>query len=373
MSAPEPLRLIQPAATRVRDPLSGKSMWLAGMVQEASVDASGSLSFQVVFTDDHVESDRRGMIEALVANLRGLGFAGVVMPNVVVRRHAAAPPKAAAKADPVPGMSGPGMAPHGGPVRKGALPGVKHVIAVASGKGGVGKSTLATNLAVAMQRLGWSVGLLDADIYGPSLPVMMNVTTRPMVGPDGLVAPLMAYGVACMSMGFVVDKEQAMIWRGPMVMGAVRQLLQETAWGERDVLIVDLPPGTGDAQLTLIQAVTLSGAVIVTTPQEVALADAVRGIQMFKKLDVPLLGLVQNMAYYQLPDGTRDYVFGQDGGVRVAARFQTEMLGELPLQTSVRRAGDAGLPAALGNDEVAGIFRDIARNVGRKLGLEIPA
>lgn len=372
MTAVDPLHLIQPAATRVRDPLSGRSMWLAGMVQEAKVAPDGGLEFDVVFTPAHGEVDRRAMVDALVANLRGLGFQRPLRPTLKQRAHPAAP-KPLGSSDPVPGMTGPGVAPHGGPIRKGEIPGVRHVIAVASGKGGVGKSTVASNLAVALRRQGWSVGLLDADIYGPSLPLMMNLSARPMVGPDKRVLPPSAYGVLCMSIGLVLDPEQAVIWRGPMVMGALRQLLQETAWGELDVLVVDLPPGTGDAQLTLVQAVPLSGAVIVSTPQEVALADAVRGIQMFRKLDVPLLGLVQNMAYYQLPDGTKDYVFGQDGAVAVAARHSIEVLAELPLRTSIRRGGDEGLPAALGDDDVAATFAELALNVGRKLGLEVPA
>jgi ATP-binding protein involved in chromosome partitioning len=372
MNDVDPLRLLQPAATRVRDPVTGRSMWLAGMVQEARVAADGALDFNVVFTPAHAEADRRAMVDALVANLRGLGLAGPVRPTLRQKTHVAAPTGPLGSSDPVPGMSGPGVAPHGGPIRKGTIPGVRHVVAVASGKGGVGKSTVATNLAVAMRRLGWSVGLLDADIYGPSLPLMMNLSDRPMIGPDKKVLPPRSYGVACMSMGLVMEADQAVIWRGPMVMGALRQLLQETAWGELDVLVVDLPPGTGDAQLTLIQAVPISGALIVTTPQEVALADAVRGITMFRKLDVPLLGVVQNMAYYQLPDGTRDYVFGEDGGVGIAMRHGTEVLAELPLRTAIRRGGDEGLPAALGDDDVARVFADLARNVGRKLGLESP-
>ncbi len=331
---------------------------------------AGALHFHLVFTPEHDPQDRRGIADALIANLRGLGLEGPVHPRLVERRHPAAP---APSTDPVPGMSGPGMAPHGGPIRKSRLEGVRHIIAVASGKGGVGKSTIACNLAVGLQLLGHRVGLLDADIYGPSLPVMMNVSARPVLDENKQVLPAMAYGVRCLSMGLLADPREAMIWRGPMVMGVVRQFLQQTQWGELDVLVVDLPPGTGDVQLTLMQAVDLAGAVIVTTPQDVALADAVRGISMFSKLDVPLLGIVENMSYYPLPDGTRDHVFGQGGGARIAEEHDAELLCELPLQTSIRHGGDTGLPAVLGDDATARTFAQLARKVADKLGLEAPA
>jgi ATP-binding protein involved in chromosome partitioning len=242
------------------------------------------------------------------------------------------------------------------------------VIAVASGKGGVGKSTVSTNLAVALRRLGHAVGLLDADIYGPSVPIMMNVHVKPMLDQDTRrILPVVSYGVRCLSMGMLVDADEAMIWRGPMVMGALRQFLQEARWDGLDYLVVDLPPGTGDAQLTLIQAVDLAGAVVVTTPQEVALGDAIRGITMFRKLEVPLLGLVENMAYYELPDGTRDYVFGEGGGARVAQRFETDLLGQVPLRSAIRQGGDQGLPAALGQGPDAEVFLQIAKQIAQKL------
>ena len=260
-----------------------------------------------------------------------------------------------------------GVTPHGGPISKRRLEGVKHIIAVASGKGGVGKSTVAVNLAISLQRAGYSVGLIDLDVYGPSLPTMMNVSARPMVDQSGKIVPVNAYGVRCISMGLLVDEEQAMIWRGPMIMGVLRQFLQDVRWSGVDYLVVDLPPGTGDAQLSLIQSVELAGAVIVTTPQKVALADAVRGISMFEKLEVPILGLVENMAYYPLPDGTRDYVFGQGGGRATAERFGVDVLGELPLRTAVRKACDAGLPTALGETEEAATFAKIAEEVAQRL------
>ena len=372
MSDVDPLSLLQPAATRVRDPVSGRSVWLAGMVQNPRVKGS-DLHIDLQFDARHTPSDREAIKSAVAENLAGMGFRGRLM--ALDAGAPPTPPQAAARPspagnapDPVPGMSGPGMGPHGGPVQKKPIPGVHHVIAVASGKGGVGKSTVASNLAIALHRLGHSVGLLDADIYGPSVSIMMNAHERPLVQPGARkILPIDAYGVRCLSMGMLVDPEEAMIWRGPMVMGAVRQFLQDAAWDGCDYLVIDLPPGTGDAQLTLIQAVDLAGAVIVTTPQEVALGDAIRGITMFRKLGVPLLGLVENMAYYELPDGTRDPVFGEGGGRRIAARYQTECIAEIPLRTAIRKAGDQGLPAALGDDSTAAIFRQLAARVAGQL------
>jgi ATP-binding protein involved in chromosome partitioning len=221
---------------------------------------------------------------------------------------------------------------------------------------------------VALSRLGYSVGLLDADIYGPSVPTMMGVFDRPFADvATKKILPVPAHGIKCLSMGMLVDAEEAMIWRGPMVMGAVKQFLQDASWVGTDYLIIDLPPGTGDAQLTLIQAVELAGAIIVTTPQPVALADAVRGITMFRKLEVPLLGVVENMAWYELPDGTRDYVFGKEGGKRTAEKYETALLGQIPLRSALREAGDQGAPIALGEGPEAQAFLDIARKVAAQL------
>ena len=366
MSSYDPLSLIQPAATRVRDPLSGRSLWLAGIVQNPS-HSDGVLTYELKFQGQHSEHDRQQMTEALEHNLRGLGFSGSIDAKLM-RSDVEKP--APRESQGIPGMSVGGVTPHGGAITKKRLDGVQHIIAVASGKGGVGKSTVAVNLSIALQRAGHSVGLIDLDVYGPSLPTMMNVSARPMVDQSGKIVPVNAYGVRCISMGLLVDEEQAMIWRGPMIMGVLRQFLQDVHWSGVDYLVVDLPPGTGDAQLSLIQSVDLSGAVIVTTPQKVALADAVRGISMFKKLNVPILGLVENMAYYPLPDGTRDYVFGEGGGRATAARFGVDVLGELPLRTDVRKACDQGLPTALGDSEEAGIFADVARQVASRLPLE---
>ena len=270
---------------------------------------------------------------------------------------------------PVP-APGPAPAPPAGPpgaLDNALLPGVRHVIAVASGKGGVGKSTVAVNLAVGMALRGATVGLLDADIYGPSIPLMMGVDERPDLDPTGrTILPFDRWNVRFMSLGFLVDKDAAVIWRGPMVMKAIEQLLRDVQWGDLDVLVVDMPPGTGDAQLTLSQKVNLSGAVIVTTPQDVALADAIKGIAMFRKVGVPVLGLVENMSFFACPHcGERTDVFGHGGGRREALRLDAPFLGEIPLDASVRDGGDTGRPvtATAPKSALAGSFLAVADQV----------
>ena len=246
------------------------------------------------------------------------------------------------------------------------LPGVKHVVAVASGKGGVGKSTVAVNLAVALAQAGWRTGLLDADIYGPSVPLMMGTTGAvPTPGPAG-VKPVEAHGVRLMSIGFFVDKDAALIWRGPMVMKAVTQLLEDVTWGDLDFLVVDLPPGTGDAQLTLSQAIRLSGAVIVSTPQDVALLDATKGVAMFRKVEVPVLGLVENMSYFVCPGcAMKSDIFSHGGAAREAARLGVPFLGEIPIHPSIRAGGDEGVPGAAGRpgSPQAEAFKSLASSV----------
>jgi len=231
-------------------------------------------------------------------------------------------------------------------VEQAIVPEVRHVIAVASGKGGVGKSTVAVNLAVALARQGTRTGLLDADIYGPSIPMMMGVDEQPSLDDGGeRIRPFERYGVRFMSLGFMVPREEAVIWRGPMVMKAVEQLLRDVAWGELDVLVVDMPPGTGDAQLTLSQKVELSGAVIVTTPQDVALADAIKGVAMFQRVGVPVLGIVENMSTFLCPHcGERTDVFGHGGGRAQAERLRVPFLGEIALDAALRDTGDSGEP-----------------------------
>lgn len=226
------------------------------------------------------------------------------------------------------------------------LPGVKNIIAVASGKGGVGKSTVAANLAVALSKAGHSVGLLDTDIYGPSVPTMFGVTERPNITTDKKLVPIYKHGVHLVSMGFLVDTDQAMIWRGPMVTSAVKQFMQEVKWGELDYLVLDLPPGTGDIQLTIVQTVPLTGAVIVSTPQTVALDDARKGVAMFGKVDVPVLGIIENMAYFTPPDRPEKkyYIFGKHGARKLAQKLEVPFLGEVALQENIRETSDNGTP-----------------------------
>ena len=250
------------------------------------------------------------------------------------------------------------------------LPKVKNVVAVASGKGGVGKSTTAVNLALALAAEGASVGILDADIYGPSQPTMMGVEGQPESVDGQTMEPLENYGVQVMSIGFLVEPDQAMIWRGPMATQALEQLLRQTNWKDLDYLIVDMPPGTGDIQLTLSQRVPMTGAVIVTTPQDIALLDARKGIKMFEKVGVPILGIVENMAVYCCPNcGHTEHIFGAEGGKKMAAEYGMDFLGELPLNMSIRVQADSGRPTVVADPEgeIAGIYKTVARQVAIKI------
>jgi ATP-binding protein involved in chromosome partitioning len=226
-----------------------------------------------------------------------------------------------------------------------AIPGIRHIVAVGSGKGGVGKSTVAVNLALALQKLGRRVGIMDADVYGPSLPLLMGASEKPKVTARNKIVPLEVHGVQLMSMGFLVDEDAPVIWRGPMVMKLIQQFLGGVEWREADFLVVDLPPGTGDTQLTLVQSTRLSGAVIVTTPQDLALLDAARAAQMFRKVDVPVLGIVENMSVFVCPKcGEESHIFGRGGGRREAERLGIPFLGEIPLNPAIREGSDTGRP-----------------------------
>ncbi len=254
------------------------------------------------------------------------------------------------------------------------LPGVKNIIAIASGKGGVGKSTLAANLAVALAEDGARVGLVDTDIYGPSVPTMFGLEgVRPRVNEQKLIVPVEKFGVRLLSMGFLVDERQAVIWRGPMVSSAVRQFLGQADWGELDYLVLDLPPGTGDIQLTIVQTVPLTGAVIISTPQKVALADARKGVTMFEKVNVPVLGIVENMSYFSPPDlpDRKYYLFGREGAKRLAEELDVPFLGEIPIEEAVREKSDDGKPIVLAAPESASAqaFREIARRMAQQISI----
>ncbi len=243
---------------------------------------------------------------------------------------------------------------------------VKSTIAVASGKGGVGKTTVSVNLAVALAQMGAKVGLMDADVYGPNIPIMMGVNEQPMATPDQKIIPLEAYGVKLMSMGFLVPPDQAVIWRGPMLHSAIRQFLSDVDWGPLDYLIIDLPPGTGDVQLTLTQSVPLTGGVVVATPQDVALADVIKGITMFRKLEVPVIGVIENMSYFICPHcNERTEIFAHGGAHNMAEKFEVPFLGEIPLDVAIRQGGDSGKPVTVTHPDspYAEAFQKLARSV----------
>ncbi|WP_405402817.1 P-loop NTPase [Paracoccus sp. Ld10] len=298
-----------------------------------------------------VETEARARLE----RLPGVGKVQIVMTAPAKP----APPKAVSGQGAAPSLKiGGHPTPQAGPQ---AIPGVRHIIAIGSGKGGVGKSTVTSNLAVALAKAGRKVGLLDADIYGPSQPRMMGVSGRP-ASPDGQrIDPMHAHGVTVMSIGLMLKEGEALVWRGPMLMGALQQLLQQVNWGELDVLLIDLPPGTGDVQLSLCQKAPVTGAIIVSTPQDVALLDARRAIDMFGKLKTPVLGLIENMSTYVCPKcGHEAHLFGHGGVAAEAEALNLPFLGALPLELEVRVAGDSGRPVALGDGAVAQAYARLA-------------
>ncbi len=293
--------------------------------------------------------------QAAETAVRGLPGVKGVFASLTADRAAAAPSPA------------PPRRPHAASQPKNQrIPGIAHVIAVASGKGGVGKSTTACNLALGLKALGLKVGLLDADIYGPSMPKLFGIHGKPRLLEGRILEPMEAYGIKVMSIGFLVDEEAAMIWRGPMVMSAITQMLREVAWGDLDVLVVDMPPGTGDAQLTMAQATPLAGAVIVSTPQDLALIDARRGVSMFKRVEVPILGIVENMATFVCPHcGQASHIFGHGGARAEAERLGVPFLGEVPLNMSIRELSDAGRPVVAVDPDGphARIYKNMAEQV----------
>jgi ATP-binding protein involved in chromosome partitioning len=351
---------LREALRSIADPASGKDIVAAGLVE--GIEIRGGLVQVALLTDRaHAEAMEpvRSAVEALLARQPGITNA-----SAVLTAH-----KAPAQAAPAAAGHGHGHAHGQGAQKPLLLPDVKAIVAVASGKGGVGKSTVAVNLAVSLARQGLKTGLLDADIYGPSLPRMLGLSRKPEVRGDKMI-PLQAWGLSCMSIGFLVDEETAMIWRGPMVMGALEQMMGQVEWGPLDILVVDMPPGTGDAQLTMAQRVALTGAVIVSTPQDIALIDARRGVRMFERTRVPVLGLVENMSFFCCPAcGHRAEIFGHGGARTEAQHLGTEFLGEVPLLLDIRTASDAGTPIAASapDSDGAKAFAAIAKRVWEKV------
>jgi len=358
------------ALSAVRDPDKGAGIVALGMVSGVVV-RDGNVGFAI-----EVDPERGPRLEPLrkAAEQAVEALPGVLSVTAVLtaetrrpggRAPAPAPPRHHAPAQPA--ASG-----------KAALaPGVRAIVAVASGKGGVGKSTVAANLALAMKANGLSVGVLDADIYGPSMPRMLGISGRPSASPDGkILRPMENFGIKCMSIGFLVPEDTPMIWRGPMVMSALQQMLRDVSWGELDIMIVDMPPGTGDAQLTMAQQVALAGAVIVSTPQDIALIDARKGLAMFQKVDVPVLGIIENMSYFLCPHcGERSDIFSHGGARREAERLGTDFLGEVPLDIAIRETSDDGHPITVSQPDspYARTFRAIAAQVWEKVSGETPA
>ena len=349
-------------------------------------DGKVFFSINVDATEARAWESVRAQAEAAVRAIPGVSVAMIALtaerkPGAASPSPGAAPspsPRAAAAPPPVPhqhrhahgvqpvSAHKPPQSPASPMSKQAEIPGVAAVIAVASGKGGVGKSTTALNLALGLRDLGLRVGLLDADIYGPSVPRLTGIHEKPKLNDDRKMIPIERFGLSIMSIGFLVEEETAMIWRGPMVMSAITQMLRDVAWGTLDILVVDMPPGTGDAQLTLAQNVPLKGAVIISTPQDLSLIDARRGLAMFRKVNVPVLGIVENMSYFQCPHcGTRSDIFGHGGARHEAERLGVPFLGEIPLHMSIRTASDSGTPVV--ESEPDGPHAAIYRQIGAKV------
>ena len=338
------------ALRQVQEPELGGDLMSRNMVKGLAIDGSRvaltiELTTPACPLKDEIEADIRAKLEPLGAQTIDVTW------NAMVRRAA---PTATAQ----------------------LVPGVKNVLAVASGKGGVGKSTVAANLAVALAMEGAAVGLLDADITGPNIPQMMGLEGQPSATPEGKIQPLERHGVKVISIQFFVPEGQPIVWRGPLVGGAIQQFLRDVDWGELDYLVVDLPPGTSDAQLTLAQAVSISGSVLVTTPQEVALSDVGKALAMFRRMSVPIIGVVENMGSFVCAHcGEVTEIFGRGGGERFAKRNEIEYLGSIPLDVTVRQGGDAGVPAVAQREPgpAAVVLRDLARTVAARMSVRAAA
>ena len=339
------------ALKQIKDPKSGDDIVTAGLVKALTVD-NGAVRFVM-----EIDPDSRTIMEPVRAEAQAAAEAleGVEKATVALTAHSASKPP-------------PDLKAHGRPKPQGPqkIPWVKHIVAIASGKGGVGKSTVSANLATALAAEGRKVGLLDADVFGPSQPRMMGISGKP-ASPDGkTILPLRNHGVTMMSIGLMTPEDQAIIWRGPMLMGALQQMLNQVQWGELDILLVDLPPGTGDVQMTLAQKAELEGALIVSTPQDVALLDARKGIDMFRKLGTPILGMIENMSTHICSNcGHEEHIFGHGGVAAEAEKLNVPLLAEIPLHLDIRMAADGGAPIVVSapDSSQARAFRDLARKL----------
>jgi len=343
------------ALKSVRYPGFSRDIVSFGLVKDVTIQA-GTVRVRMELTSANAAAASQIKAESEQV-LRGI--AGVEQVQVDVHQPAGAPL--------------PTGTPAGGPhsvANPNRIAGVQRIIAVASGKGGVGKSTVSVNLACALTRLGGRVGLLDCDIYGPSIPLMMDCHERPTISPQEQLVPPVRHGVKLMSIGFLIEGDQPVIWRGPMITKTIQQFLFQVAWAELDYLLVDLPPGTGDAQLSLCQAVPLDGGVVVTTPQAASVGVVRKGIAMFEKVNVPILGIVENMSYFTAPDGTRVEIFGHGGGRGEAARKDVPFLGEVPIFTAIREGGDCGVPVVVSapDSAPARAFLEVAQNLRQRTG-----
>ncbi len=330
------------------DPYLEKDLVSSKCVKDIKIDGGKvTVNIELGFPADGYKAELSGKLKEMVEAIEGVSEAGIEVSHKIVSHT----------------------------VQKGvnAIPGVKNIIAIASGKGGVGKSTTAVNLALALSAEGATVGILDADIYGPSQPRMLGVNQQPESTDGKSLEPLNSYHIQSMSIGYLIDEETPMIWRGPMVTQALEQLLNDTKWKDVDYLIIDLPPGTGDTQLTLAQKVPVTGAVIVTTPQDIALLDARKGLKMFEKVEVPVLGIVENMSIHICSNcGHEEHIFGAGGGERMAEQYNVDLLGALPLDMSIREGTDEGKPTVVADPDgrITQIYREIARRMAAKLSLK---
>ena len=375
---------ISDALSRIRSKRVGTNILDAEMVSEIATTTDGKVRLSVFLTADDDAAVVREIRQAIqqvdgVTDVRVDVKDGSAIGTQARPRESTAsgagrqrgPQSGASRVLPVMGQAAPQRATPPAPTPV-AYPGLGNIVAISSGKGGVGKSTVATNLAIALARQGARVGLMDADIYGPNIPRMMGVTGQPPVEREKII-PLNAHGVKLMSLGFMIDRDQPAIWRGPIIMKIISQFLRDVQWGELDYLLVDMPPGTGDAQLSLVQATTIHGALIVTTPQEVASGDALRGAKMFQRVAVPVLGIVENMSYLLCPHcGERTAIFGKGGGARLAEELEVPLLAEIPLYAPVLEGGDRGEPIVIGEPEspAARALRDLAGRVGALLPIQ---